>query len=193
MEKNKNRFCGVDVGLKESHAAIIEDRKLISLFKFEDVKKVDEELFCCYAVGIDAPLSFPLKENLRECEKELIKMGIKLFPSGAKFFRGVAEKGMEIASVMKSRNLVVFEVYPYATRFLLEIGKDVKKQKKRGREKIISDLSRFVALKGNLNHNEIDAVISALTVSLYYEGFGRILGGKDGSILIPSPEDLRIS
>jgi len=188
----KKRFCGIDVGLKESHAAIIEKGELLSLFRFENVKDADERLYRCYAAGIDAPLSFPAKGNLRECEKELIRMGIRLFPSGAEFFRKVAEKGMEIASFLESRNLEVFEVYPYATRFVLDIGKGVKKQKKSGREKIISDLNKYIKIEENLNHNEIDAVISALTVSLYYKGFGRILEGADGSLLIPS-EDASIS
>lgn len=188
----KKKFCGIDVGLNENHAAIIEDRKIKSLFTFKDVEKVGVRIFQCYAAGIDAPLSFPDKGNLRECEKELIQMGIRLFPSGAEFFRKVAEKGMEIASFLESRNLKVFEVYPFATRFILDIGKEVKKQKKSGRDKIISDLSRYIEIENNLNHNEIDAIISALTVSLYYEGVGRILKGSDGSILIPS-EDASIS
>lgn len=183
------KVCGIDVGLRESYAAVIEERKLLSISSFNDVRNA-KEIFKCHAAGIDAPLSFPAYGNLRECEKELLRMGIRLFPSGAEFFRKVAEKGIETASLLKSIGLKVFEVYPYATRFILGIGRDVKKQKKSGREKIISDLKNFVEIKENLNHNEIDAVISALTVSLYYEGSGRILEGFDGSILIPAVESI---
>jgi len=185
MVKNKNRFCGIDVGIKESYAAILEDNRLISILRFEDIEEA-EELFSCHSAGIDAPLSYPMSGNLRECEKKLLKMGIRLFPSGAEFFRDVAEKGMKIAKVMSERGVKVFEVYPYATRYILKIAPQSKKFKRTGRREIMEKLKKFVtAVEWNFNHNEIDAIIAALTVFLYYGGGGRILSGPDGSLLIP--------
>jgi len=139
------------------------------------------------AAGIDAPLSFPTTGNLRECEKELLKLGIRLFPSGASFFRKVTEKGIEIAETLSSRGIVTFEVYPYATRFVLDIAPKAKKFRKEGRKQIISKLKAYVtSIHENLTHDEIDAVLSALTVALFYEGRAKLVSGKDGSILIPS-------
>lgn len=183
MSNADRRVCGIDVGLKMSHVAVMEGRKVVSIFKVED-DQLDDLTSCC-AAGIDAPLSFPHKGTLRECEKSLIKMGIRLFPSGADFFRGVAEKGMQFSTTLEGSGVKVFEVYPYATRYILKIAPDVKKQKKGGRAAITTDLNRYTGITENLNHNEIDAVIAALTVSLYYEGHGRILKGSDGSMLIP--------
>lgn len=179
------RVCGIDVGLKESHAAIMEARDVLSIFKVGD--DYLDHLASCSAVGIDAPLSFPHSGSLRECEKSLIKMGIRLFPSGAEFFKGVAKKGMKYSKTLEAGGVKVFEVYPYATRYILEIAPEAKKQKKRGRAAIATDLNLYTKIKEeeDLNHNEIDAVIAALTVSLYYEGHGRILKGFDGSLLIP--------
>lgn len=177
------RVCGIDVGLKESHAAVMENRNIISIFKVE--YDCISDLNSCCAVGIDAPLSFPYKGTLRECERALIEMGIRLFPSGAEFFKKVGEKGMELSTALEARGIEVFEVYPYATRHILKIAPQAKKQRKGGRAAIITDLNRYTEVKENLNHNEIDAVIAALTVSLYYEGQGSILKGCDGSVLIP--------
>lgn len=177
------RVCGIDVGLKESHAAIMENRDVLSIFKVGN--NYLDRLTSCSAVGIDAPLSFPHSGNLRECEKSLIKMGVRLFPSGADFFKGVAKKGMKFSKALAARGVKVFEVYPYATRHILKIAPEAKKQKKSGRAAIATDLNLYTKIKEDLNHNEIDAVIAALTVSLYYEGHGRILKGFNGSVLIP--------
>ncbi len=183
MNEHVNKsFCGIDVGLKESHAAVMENRNVVSIFRVEDSVS---DLTSCYAVGIDAPLSLPYKGSLRECEKSLIKMGIRLFPSGADFFKKVGEKGLEISTTLEASGVKVFEVYPYATRYILNIAPQAKKQKKGGRAAIATDLNRYTKIKENLNHHEIDAVIAALTISLYYEGHGRILKGCDGSVLIP--------
>ncbi|RLI75148.1 DUF429 domain-containing protein, partial [Archaeoglobales archaeon] len=59
-----------------------------------------------------------------------------------------------------------------------------KKHKKEGLKKIEDELSKFVKVEG-LTHDEIDAIIAALTVKLYYEGKAVILKGSDGSILVP--------
>lgn len=176
------RVCGIDVGLKESHVAVMENRDVISIFRVEDD---DVDLTSCCAAGIDAPLSFPHKGTLRECEKSLLKMGIRLFPSGADFFKKVAEKGMQLSKTLEASGVKVFEVYPYATRYVLQIAPKAKKQKKDGRAAIITELKNYTKIKEELNHNQIDAVIAALTVSLYYEGHGRVLKGSDGLVLIP--------
>ncbi|MFO7966278.1 MAG: DUF429 domain-containing protein [Archaeoglobaceae archaeon] len=185
MNSSMNKcFCGIDVGLRESHAAIMENRKVVSIFKVEADQLSD--LSPCFAAGIDAPLSLPQEGTLRECERDLIKMGIRLFPSGADFFKKVAEKGMQFSTALEAEEgIEVFEVYPYATRSILKIAPNSKKREKGGRAAIVTDLNRYTEIKEDLNHNEIDAVIAALTVSLYYEGHGRILEGADGSLLIP--------
>jgi hypothetical protein len=175
--------CGVDVGLKRSHVAILSGRDIVYIGDFDDFVSHDFE---CLAAGIDAPLSFPANGTLRECEKELLRLGIRLFPSGAKFFRKIVERGIEIAEIFRERDVKVFEVYPYATRFMLQIAPEAKKFRKNERIQLISGLKNYIEnIQANLNHNEIDAVLAALTVILFYEGKARLVKGKDGSILIP--------
>ncbi len=171
-------YCGIDVGLKKCHAALITGRlEFVGDYEELDLEGVG-------VVGIDAPLSFPAKGTLRECERLLLKMGIRLFPSGAPFFRGIALKGMEIAEELRSKGLEVYEVYPYATRVILNIAPKAKKLTKSGLEEIRAELSKWVEIP-ELSHDEVDAVIAALTVKLYAEGKGVMLKGIDGSIVVP--------
>jgi hypothetical protein len=51
--------------------------------------------------------------------------------------------------------------------------------------KIIEELSRFIEIEISLTHDEIDAVIAALTVQMHYKGKSIIVKGSDGSILLP--------
>ena len=174
-------FCGIDVGIKRCSAAIIND-ELTFVGNYEDI-----DFSKVKAAGIDAPLSLPNQGSLRECERILLKMGIRLFPSGALFFRKIVERGIEIAKELRSRGIKVFEVYPYATRVILNIAPREKKNRKDGIKKIVSDLSRYIEVP-ELNHDEVDAVIAALTVKLYFNKKAIILEGSDGSILIPKAE-----
>jgi predicted nuclease with RNAse H fold len=88
--------------------------------------------------------------------------------------------------MLTNSGVEVFEVYPYATRFLLNIAPKAKKSRKEGRIHLISGLRNYViGINENLTHDEIDAVMSALTVVLFYEGKAKLVSGKDGSILIP--------
>ncbi len=174
-------FCGIDVGIKKCAAAVI-DNELIFVGSYEEVDFSNVK-----AAGIDAPLSFPSKGSLRECERLLLKMGIRLFPSGAPFFKKIALKGMEIAEELKKMGIEVFEVYPYATRVILGIAPREKKQRREGLKKISQDLSNYISIP-ELSHDEVDAVIAALTVKLYYEGKAMLLKGRDGAILVPKGE-----
>lgn len=172
-------IAGIDVG-KKNHVAVIKGRKIVYVGTLEDCD-VEFEF-----AGIDAPLSFPKEGYFRECERKLHRMGIRLLPP--KFIERIALKGIEIAERLKRRGVVVYEVYPYATRVLLNIAPKVDKKKAEGRLAILSDLRRFIDVEDFEDHNIVDAIISALTVRLHIEGEGEIVEGRDGAILIPKPQ-----
>ncbi|MCS7130030.1 MAG: DUF429 domain-containing protein [Archaeoglobaceae archaeon] len=176
------KIAGIDVGIRSFKLAIIEDQ----LIYIGDYEK--EKLRGVFAVGIDAPLSFPKEGMLRDCEKKLIKLGIRLFPSGAQFFRDITLRGIEIAQEIRKEGIEVFEVYPYASRVLMKIAPKAKKRTKRGVAEIIEALKKFIELP-ELTHDEVDAVISALTVREFLQGRGFVLSGKDGEIILPTERD----
>jgi len=184
--KHEQEFCGVDVGVKKSTVAVIKGKTLEFIGEYSEfVSEFINSKRIPTAAGVDAPLSYPVEGSFRECERLLLKMGIRLFPSGAEFFRKVVERGMEIAKKLEEAGMEVFEVYPYATRVILDLAPNEKKQKKSGLEKIRERLMSYVDIP-ELSHDAIDAVIGALTVRLYYEGKGVLLRGVDGAILVPA-------
>ncbi len=169
-------IAGIDVG-RICHIAVIDGREVVYTGILENCD-IDFKF-----AGIDAPLSFPKRGYFRECERKLHKMGIRLLPP--RFIEGIAYKGMEIAEKLRKKGVVVYEVYPFATRILLNIAPRANKKKLEGRIEILKALKRFIDVKDVDDHNVIDAIISALTVRLYLEGKGEIVDGEDGSILIP--------
>jgi predicted nuclease with RNAse H fold len=170
-------FAGIDVG-KKCKMAIIDEKKLIYAGDYEI-----ENISNAFAAGIDAPLTLPQNGMFRECERKLLKLGIRLFPSGAPFFRKTAILGMEIAENLRKMGLKVYEVYPYASRVLLNIAPKAKKRKREGLQEIILSLSRYIETP-ELSHDEVDAVISALTVREFVLGRGSSVEGE-GEIILP--------
>jgi len=170
-------IAGIDVGVRRSYIAIIEDDKVVYTGILDNCE------FDFKFAGIDAPLSFPAEGHFRECERKLHKMGIRLLPP--KFIEKIALKGMEIAEELRGRGVQVYEVYPFATRVILGIAPKVDKKRETG--KIVSALRRFIDVEDVDDHNIVDAIISALTVKLYVDGHGEVVEGRDGSILIPKP------
>lgn len=176
-------FGGVDVGVHNHAFALVDSRRARVVDSMEDLLSTGVT-----AVGIDAPLSLPQSGAFRECERKLLKMGIRLFPSGAGFFRRIADMGMEIAEFFQARGVEVYEVYPFASRVVLGIEPRANKRTEAGLQRILASLKRYVDIDSNVRtHDEVDAVISALTVMLYKSGRGRIVGGRDGRILVPDP------
>ena len=170
-------FCGIDVG-RRCAAAVLEE-KLVYVGELEEAMEFGFEV-----AGIDAPLT-PATE-LRDCDRELLKMGIKLFPPGWRGMQVIAEKGMAIARELRERGVEVYEVYPYATRKILSIAPSARKNSRKGRKQIAEGLGRFIQLPEgtDFNHHELDAIIAALTVKLLKEGRARLVG-KDCSIVVP--------
>ncbi len=176
-------IAGIDVGINISTICVMRDYSVISLLQaksFEDIPVVE-------FAGIDAPLSYPHSGNFRECEKKLQKMGIPLFPSASRIMKAVTEKGIEIKKDLEKKGVVVYEVYPYATRVILKLAPSARKTSKTGRRMIQDLLGEFVRdlPERLLSHDELDAIISALTVQLFVEGKGQEIEGKDGKIIVP--------
>ncbi len=176
-------IAGIDVGRRVS-LVVLKGRKVVYVGDLEECE-LDFEF-----AGIDAPLSFPESGCFRECERKLQRMGIKLLPP--KFIERVALKGMEIAGKLRRMGVEVYEVYPYATRCILNIAPKANKKTEKGRREILRDLRKFLEFDVLKDHDSIDAAISALTVLFYVEGLGEIVEGRDGKILIPKPSPSRL-
>ncbi len=167
-------IAGIDVGKRKSYMAVIEG---------EEVTYIGEPRFDIPLkfVGIDAPLTMPKSGFFRECERKLQKIGIVVIPPI--FLRDIHEIGVRFMERFRSMGVEVFEVYPYATRYIL--GMRYSKKKREGRLKILEGLSKYLKFPYTEDHNEIDAIISALTVKFYLNGKGENICGEDGCITVP--------
>ncbi|MBC7114576.1 MAG: DUF429 domain-containing protein [Archaeoglobi archaeon] len=175
------KILGIDVGVRVSWFVLLKGSKVESSGA---LKSLPEAEFA----GVDAPLSFPAEGAFRECERELLRRGIPLFPSGAPFFQKTVRRGIEIAEELRRGGTEVYEVYPYATRKILGIGAG-KRKRKEWRE-IEEELRSYLTFDELENEHIVDSALCALTVLLYLSGKGELISGKDGEILIPSQRAL---
>ena len=84
------------------------------------IRQIDPKI-----VAIDAPLSLPpgrksLEErngnHLRECDRELLKKGIKFFPVTLGPMRKLTERGMRLKKILEEENFITLEAYPGGAR-----------------------------------------------------------------------------
>lgn len=144
-------------------------------------------------VSIDAPLFLPKGRpsiehrgppHFRECDKELLRMGIRFFPISLGPMRMLTKRGMNLRRTLERRGLEVIESYPGAIQDLLGMPR-----KQDGLAELEISLVKFgVAFKGDpgLTGDELDAATSALVGSLYLRGQYRAIGDPaEGLMILP--------
>jgi len=139
-------------------------------------------------VAIDAPLSLPsgrksieqrTKVHLRECDKELLKRGIKFFPVTLGPMRKLTSRGITLRRILESKHFKVVEVYPGGAQDVLGIPR--KQQGLReGLEK-----QGIKGLNDQMNDHELDAVTCALVGKLFLEGKTITYGTPKQAIIMP--------
>jgi predicted nuclease with RNAse H fold len=141
-------------------------------------------------VAIDAPLALPrgrksLKEvsniHLRECDRELIRMGIKFFPCTLGPMRKVTERGIRLRADLERKELAVIETYPGAAQDILHIPR-----KGKGLDGLTRGL-QMAGVKGlehGMSGDELDAVTCALVGIMYLRGEYRAIGDPNEVLMI---------
>jgi predicted nuclease with RNAse H fold len=126
-------------------------------------------------VAIDAPLSLPLGRksiedrtgtHFRECDRELLKIGIKIFPITLGPMRKLTQRGIQLREILESRGFAVLEVYPGGAQDVLGLPR-----KQKGLEKLRVGLEKM-GLKGLTNQmsdHELDAVTCAFVGNFFWK------------------------
>lgn len=164
---------GIDLAAKPvnpSGFAIWNDGFVRVFSVYTDIEIISACLRACpQLIAIDAPLTF--RQGYREADKELIRMGIRVFPPN--FISELVFRAMRL----KVRLGNVIEVFPGAFYKILNIGEE--------------DLEKFVIfLNRPRNKHETDAVVCALTAAMALEGKTRAVGAKGEKIIIPKEGEL---
>jgi hypothetical protein len=173
-------------GAKVEVKVLYTDRQIVN-----EVKKVKPSI-----VAIDAPLSLPKgrkslaqrgKPHLRECDRALLKMGIKFFPLTLGPMRKLTRRGIKLKEKLEEEGFEVIEVFPGAAQDLWGIPRVRKNLEglRNGLERLgIRCLSR------RWGPHELDAITSAMVGKLYKEKSFTALGDpKEGLIIIPFIKD----
>jgi len=156
-----------------------------------------------HLVSIDSPLSLPkgrlsigdddpMREQYgitRECERTLKKRGVNVYPCLIKSMQGLTSRGIRLTETLRKHGIPVIESYPGAAQDILGIPR-----KRAGLEFLATGLSEFGLIgefqRGEVSHDELDAITSALVGLLFWSGRYEGLGNEEeGYLIIP---DLKV-
>jgi uncharacterized protein YprB with RNaseH-like and TPR domain/predicted nuclease with RNAse H fold len=151
-------------------------------------------------VSIDSPLSLPTGRHctddncscraiggiMRHCERELKRRGVNVYPCLIQSMQALTRRGMLLASALREHGIKVIESYPGAAQDIMRIPR-----KRASQDQLRAGLDRFglrgIRPVGQLPHDELDAVTSAVVGSFYladlYEGVGN---EQEDYLIIPS-------
>lgn len=141
-------------------------------------------------VAIDAPLSLPRSGALRECDRRLIGMGIRVFPPAMRGMRVLTARAIELKERLEAMGYRVIEVYPGGAQDLLGIPR-----KGRGVEALKRGLIGLGVrgLRCDETGDELDAVTCALTGVAYLRRHYLEVGDpSEGVIILPFPGGLKV-
>ncbi len=183
-ERRKTGFCVLDERLIARTKVLYKDGEIL-----EEVRKVKPEV-----VAIDAPLALPKTRpslakkysklgHLRECDRELLKMGIKLFPITLGPMRKLTRRGIRLRKKLEKEGFKVIETYPGAAQDILKIPR-----KQEGIEKLRKGLIKL-GIKGDvrkkgISDDELDAITCALVAKMYADGNYLAIGDKTEILMI---------
>jgi predicted nuclease with RNAse H fold len=142
-------------------------------------------------VPIDAPLSLPKGrrtihdrsgEHLRECDRALLRHGIRFFPVTLGPMRMLTERGLSLKLKLSAIGYQIVECYPGAAQDLWGLPR--QHQDGIG---LLTGLRKLGLrdLKRTATSDELDAATAALVGRWLLLGQGLMLGGEAG-ILIPA-------
>lgn len=150
--------------------------------------KTDDELlsiadrFRPKVVAIDAPLSLPKdRKGLRQCDRKLLKLGIRLFPITFRAMSDLAKRGIALKEKLEAKGFQVIEVFPGGAQDLLGLPR-----KHHNLDGLREGLKSFgiKGLKPNASGDEIDAVTAAFVGWLWLNGFAELVEDSQGKGIV---------
>jgi uncharacterized protein len=180
VESRPTGYC-VLRGMNAETCLVYSDKEII-----QRICQVEPQV-----VAIDAPLCLPpgrksIEErtgnHLRQSDRELLKMGIKLFPITLGPMRKLTVRGIKLKNALESEKFRVIEAYPGGAQDVLGIHR-----KQQGLEKLRFGLEAIgiVGLNSEMSDHELDAATCAYVGKLYLEGESISYGEPNQCIVMP--------
>lgn len=140
-------------------------------------------------VPIDAPLTLPRGrttiqdrsgEHFRECDRELLRRGIRGFPITLGPMRMLTERGLAIKAKIEAMGYRPIECYPGAAQDVWGLPR--QHRDRRGLRKGLEKLG-VKGLTDAMTGDELDGVTAALVGRWFLLGKGEMLGGEMGIVM----------
>ena len=189
---------GLDLAGVESRPTgfcLLEDMTAKTTLLYTDAEILTKTLdYAPQIAAIDAPLYLPPERfsiqdhtgpHLRESDRELLKMGIKIFPATLGPMRKLTARGIRIREKFEKAGLQVIEAYPGGAQDVLGIPR-----KKRGKNKLLVGLQELgiQGLDPSQSDHELDAATCAYVGKLFLEGNAISYGAPNQGIVLPKKE-----
>lgn len=148
-EKRKSGICILNQKLEALTFHLFSDNEILNLAKKEKPK----------IVAIDSSLSFPKQKKapFRKCDLEILKLKIRILPLNLPSMEKLTRRAINLKRKLKKFEII--EVYPHATREILNLAE------KKDKEALKLDLQNLgiKIKKKNLTQDELDAICAAFT------------------------------
>jgi predicted nuclease with RNAse H fold/dephospho-CoA kinase len=193
------RIVGIDLTGSEARGSgwcLLEGKRASFDTVFTDADLIERTLSSKPdLVSIDSPLCLPAGREsvadsdpgrerfgiMRECERELKRRGVNVYPCLLPSMQKLTARGIRLATSLRRLGVPVIESYPGAAQDIMRIPR-----KGAGIEWLKLGLSDFGVL-GDLaaaSHDELDAITSALVGSFHWSGLVEAMGTSDEPPLI---------
>lgn len=140
-------------------------------------------------VAIDAPLALPLGKTLnskgciRDCDRELWRMGIRFFPINFAGMRKLTQRGIRLKQLLESKGLLVIETYPGGAQDILKLPRS--KLNPEGLRLMLKNMFNLHgSIDSKLSVHELDAITCAVVGKLYLEGNALEIGNPKEILMI---------
>ena len=200
------RIVGIDLTGSEKRASgwcLLSGREAEVASKFSDEELIEATVNARpHLVSIDSPLCLPAGRLsvgdddpkraefgiMRECERELKRRGVNVYPCLIPSMQKLTARGIRLARVFRERGIPVIESYPGAAQDIMRIPR-----KGAGLEWLKTGLREFGILGDyetqNVTHDELDAITSALVGTFHLAGMSEALGtDEEAPLIIPRLE-----
>jgi predicted nuclease with RNAse H fold/dephospho-CoA kinase len=185
-ETRGSGWCLLD-GKKASFRTVFTDDEILqqTLSSNPDLVSIDSPL--CLPTGrTSVEDSDPGRERfgiMRECERELKRRGVNVYPCLLPSMQKLTARGIRLAASLRKLGVPVIESYPGAAQDIMRIPR-----KGAGVEWLKLGLTDFGVI-GDLSaasHDELDAITSALVGSFHWAGLVEAMGtAEEPPLIIP--------
>lgn len=198
---SRARVVGIDLTGSEARATgwcLLEGRQATTDTISTDDKLIERSLSSKPdMISIDSPLCLPFGRLtvddddpgrdefgiMRQCERELKRRGVNVYPSLLPSMQKLTARGIRLANVFREKGVAVIESYPGAAQDIMRIPR-----KGAGERWLKVGLGDFGItgdfLKNDVTHDELDAITSAIVGTFHLANLSEELGSTEEPPLI---------